>query len=198
MNYLNYYSVESYLFGTVHVRFHDQGWLSAFDFFTIINWKARRANSKIAKRLLRHAAPGETTLDAVVKILTRDLYDARSARDRLEILMDEWGFLLPMASAILTVLWPDEFTVYDRRACAEVGGFHRLGGRSRCERVWDEYLAFRAAVRREAPAGLSLRDADRYLFGRSRWKDLGSRIEQGFSKAPRTHDGSMDGSDPCE
>lgn len=56
--------------------------------------------------------------------LTADIYGASTGRERLRVLMEDYGFLLPMATAILTVLWPDEFTVYDIRVCDSLGRFH--------------------------------------------------------------------------
>ena len=40
--------------------------------------------------------------------------------------MTKWAFRLPTASAILTVLYPDVFTVYDRRVCKVLGAFDQL------------------------------------------------------------------------
>ena len=97
--------------------------------------------------------------------------------------MDDWGSLLPMASAILTVLWPDDFTVYDRRACGQIGGYQRLASRKRCDRVWDEYIEFKDAVRAAAPMDLSLRDADRNLFARSSAAQLSQQIRNGFKSS---------------
>ena len=53
MDYVRYYDLESYLFEDVRQQFQSEGSLSAFDFFSIVIWKANRAKSKIAKRLLR-------------------------------------------------------------------------------------------------------------------------------------------------
>jgi hypothetical protein len=47
-----YYYLEDYLFSEVRSRFHKQGYLSAEDFFCIVIWKANRAKSKVAARLL--------------------------------------------------------------------------------------------------------------------------------------------------
>ena len=78
--------------------------------------------------------------------------------------MRAWGFRLPMASAILMVFWPDQFTVYDAWVCDELRDFQWLTNRSP-ERVWEGYCAYREAVRRAAPSPLSLREKDRFLLG---------------------------------
>jgi len=49
---LRYYDLEAYLFEDVHKRFKTEGSIGAFDFFSIVIWKANRAKSRIAKRLL--------------------------------------------------------------------------------------------------------------------------------------------------
>jgi len=66
----------------------------------------------------------------------------------------------------LTVAYPDDFTVYDWRVCAEVGRTYRswLGF---SDELWNEYEHFRGVVIAETPKGLSLRDRDRFLIARS-------------------------------
>jgi hypothetical protein len=113
VDFSRYYNLETYLFEDVHSRFHRDGFLSAFDFFSIVIWKANRAKTLIARRLLSRAQTEE--LDSAVRKLSHSIYLADTMRERLRILLEDWGFHLPMASAILTVLWPDFFTVYDVR-----------------------------------------------------------------------------------
>lgn len=183
LDYLRYYDLETYLLEEVRRRFLGEGRLSAFDFFSIVIWKANRAKSKIAHRLLRTA--GSDDLDQVVAQLSRSLFEADTPKERLRILMKEWGFLLPMASAVLTVLWPDEFTVYDVRVCDELGDFHRITNRTRFDRIWSEYGDFCEAVRADAPDGLSLREKDRYLWARSAATQLQQEIVGCFGKADK-------------
>ena len=83
-------------------------------------------------------------------------------------MLDVRGIGLPMATAILTVLYPDHFTVYDTRVCNQLGRFSNLGSRS-ITTIWEGYEEFRQAVREEAirrgaPESLGLRDMDRYLW----------------------------------
>lgn len=174
-NFLRYADLERYLFEDVRRRFHSEHSISAFDLFSIIIWKANRAKSRIARRLLRY----ESDLEHAARRLSGDLWQARGAEDRLRVLMSDWGFRLPMASAILTVLWPKEFTVYDTRVCGQLGAFHSLAHRS-CDRVWGGYAAYREAVRRAAPTRLTLRDKDRYLWGRSAAEQLKRELRSGF------------------
>jgi len=87
-----------------------------------------------------------------------------------------------MTSAILTVLYPDDFTVYDRRVCDMLNSHHFLAGRSNLEARWQGYLEFREAVSRSAPDRLSLRDKDRYLWAQSRHEDLMRAVARRFKK----------------
>ena len=93
MDYLRYYWLrEDYLFSTVCPRFHRDGSLSAFDFFSIVIWKANRAKSTIAVGLLEGS---HTDLDKAVRALTQDIHAARDHEERLKILMDRPGIALP-------------------------------------------------------------------------------------------------------
>jgi hypothetical protein len=181
-----FYDLESYLFDAVHSHFEKHGELSAFDFFCIIIWKANRAKSKIAKRLKREYGD----LDTAVCELTRGLAQQSTPKERLQYLVKKWGFHLPIASAILTVLHPNEFTIYDRRVCdalKEICGkeFHYLGNLTNPDRLWTEYENFRRQVEESAPGYPTLRDKDRYLWGKSFYKQLMEDIAQGFTKVEK-------------
>lgn len=92
-----------------------------------------------------------------------------------------------MATAILTVLYPDEFTIYDYRLCEQLGGFHNLATLSRFEDVWHGYEALVNRIRAMTPDGLSLRDRDRYLWGKSTHEQLVSDVARrlGSRQSPR-------------
>ncbi len=179
-DFRTYYDLESYLFGTVSPRFTSEHTLSAFDFFCIVIWKADRSKTKVVKRLLTHGKFPD--LDSAVKSLSAKIAAALSPKDKLKVLVSDWGFLLPTASAILTVLYPDDFTVYDIRVCNVLGQFHSLKNRSNYESIWTGYTQFAAAVREKGPAELSLRDKDRWLWGKSFHEELREDIATNFSR----------------
>jgi len=179
MDFRQYYDLESYLFDTVAPRFARQGHLSAADFFCIVIWKANRAKEKIARRLL---AQGYHDLDAAVHALTSGLAQRTNAKDRLRYLWEDWGLRLPMASAILAVLYPDDFTVYDTRVCGVLGEFHNLNNLVNFDNLWRGYQAYKHAVEESAPKGLTLRDKDRYLWGKSFYKQLLEDLDKYQSK----------------
>lgn len=50
LDYQRYYDLETFLFEDVYRRFRDNGSIGAFEFFSIVIWKANRAKSITAKR----------------------------------------------------------------------------------------------------------------------------------------------------
>lgn len=173
---LQYYDLEDYLFGEVNRRFRQDESLGGFDLFSIIIWKANRAKTKIARRLLQQFPDLETA----ARSLTSAVFRAADSEARLRTLLGGYGFGLPMATAILAVLYPDDFTVYDVRVCEQLNEFGNLGNLT-AGRVWPGYQRYRQAVIDAAPAGLSLRDADRYLWARSASLQLERDLATGFA-----------------
>lgn len=189
---LIYYDLEGYLFGEAHDRYHRKHELGAFDFFSIIMWKANRAKSRIAHKLL--AARPDQSLDATCRELTRGLWEAPDAKARLFLLrlpppIGRWDFFLPTASAVLTVLWPSEFTVYDQRAREQLPGFERLGDLTDPDELWKGYQSFVDAVHAAVPGPLSLRDKDRTLFGRSRAGQLQADVRSWSAEVSNDSEG---------
>jgi len=155
------------LLNEVGQTFRESGKLEPLDFFFILTWKANRSKTTAKSRLAKHAGD----FPSAVRRIAADLFAKDEPRDKLEVLIKSWGFRLPTATAVLTILYPDDFTVYDIRVCQSLGGFEKLVNRQFSDRMWDEYCAFKAAVERETPAHLSLRDKDRFLWGKSFYED---------------------------
>jgi len=163
INYGKFYFLEKYLFDEASPRFLETGEIDPPDFYMVVIWKANRAKTRVRRRLTEETG----SFSEAVKRIASSLRSSSSPERRLEILMKEWKFRLPMATAILTVFYPSEFTVYDVRVCNELGKFHDLAHRLFSKKLWAEYRQFVDAVKSDAPKGLSLRDKDRYLWGRS-------------------------------
>jgi len=179
-DFRQYYYLESYLFDIVRPRFLKQGYLDAFDFFCIVIWKAERAKSRIARRLTNV----NEDIDTAVKVVTWGVSQQATSKERMRVLWNG-GLDLPMASAILTVLYPDDFTVYDQRVCGQLGKHHHLKDSRDFETLWDGYQKFKCDVQKLAPTELSLRDKDRYLWGKSFREQLMNDIRLGFKKASK-------------
>jgi len=176
-----FYELEPYLFHTVSRRFAEEHVLNAMDFFCIVIWKANRSKSKVARRLM--ASGRYSTLDDAARALTSTIATAAMPKDRLHILIKDWGLRLPMASAIATVLYPDDFTVYDVRVCDMLCDFHGLAHIINYDHLWDGYAKYLVAVQRAAPRELSLREKDRWLWGKSFHDELLQDIAEGFADA---------------
>jgi hypothetical protein len=160
-DYRKYYDDEAYLMAAGD-HFRQTGKIDAADFYMLLMWKANRAKNYHRDRLKDKAG----SFQAAVSSIASELHSSTGQKEKLEILLGKWGFALPTASAILTILYPDDFTVYDYRVCREVGRPYKnwLG--------WDEYDQFKKAVIANAPKDFSLRDKDRFLIGRSSRKDI--------------------------
>jgi len=168
LDYLKFYDLEQYLFTEVSGRFARTRKISPEDFYMIIIWKANRAKTRIRNRLSKH----ENGFAGAVEELVASLEKCTQPMEKIEILMKEWGFRLPMVTAILTVLYPDEFSIYDVRICEQLGEFSELADRHYSESLWEEYQSYLKLVRSSAPRGLSQRDKDRFLSGLSFYESV--------------------------
>jgi hypothetical protein len=182
MDYLKLYALEPYLFDHVTTSFQSNRKLSAFEFFCIIIWKANRAKSKVALKLLAQDGGAGNNLDAIVERLTSAIAEAQNGEARMRILIEDWGFRLPMASAILTVLYPNSFTVYDVRVCDELQNHHNVQHKTRFDDLWAGYQAYLADVRSREPMVSALRDKDRTLWAKSFERQLDADISTRFKK----------------
>jgi hypothetical protein len=172
IDYKKYYNLEAYLLLEAGPRFQETGELEPLDFLAILIWKSNRARTKHIARL--RAKSG--SLSNAVSNLASELHSTRQLHERLQILMEIWGFRLPTATAILSILYPSEFTVYDIRVCKMLGSFHQLAGRSYSPKLWEEYKEFLQTVKDKTPKDLDLRDKDRYLWGKSWYEDTRSLL----------------------
>lgn len=163
-DYLRYYDLEKYLFDDVRLKFIRSGVLDPVDFYMILIWKSNRAKNRTKDRLTR----ATESFEEAVKQISASIHQAGNPKAKLRILMSSpWHLRLPTATAILTVLYPTEFTIYDTRVCEELPAFKGLDDRLFSDRMWELYQRFKSAVEASAPSHLGLRDKDRYLWGKS-------------------------------
>lgn len=189
--YLRYYDLEHYLFEDVNQRFHAEHSLGAFDFFSIIIWKANRAKSKIARKLLANDPEGRRDLDAICRTLTASLYNSPDHKERLRLLIKDWKFALPMATAILSVCWSEDFTVYDYRVRQQLKDFPELNNLTVFEKTWKGFEDYKAKVSEITPTELDMRDKDRYLWGKSSALQLKADIKQLFQVESEDESGQV-------
>jgi len=81
VDYRKYYHLERYLFEEVTCSYETNKTLNAFDFFCIVVWKANRAKSKVAERLLSH---GFNHLDQAVSSLESGIAHAQDDKERMK------------------------------------------------------------------------------------------------------------------
>jgi hypothetical protein len=167
-----YYSPENHLFPALAEKFARTGTLNPEELYLILDWKASRARTRHRSRLVKIAG----SFEAATQRIASDLHTATGPEQQMEALIIKWVFRLPTASAILAVLYPDTFTVYDARVCEVLSGFHTLGDMNWSHEAWQEYERFVEAVRATAPSALTLRDCDRWLWGRSKQQALRSEL----------------------
>ena len=172
------YNLENYILTDVRDSFFRDGHLTAFDFFCIVIWKANRAKTKIAQRLLKR----NSDIEKSVHDLTSKIFLATDDKQKLKVLMDDYKFRLPMSSAILSLLYPDNFTIYDVRVCDTLTEYKTLGTVTDFEKLWIRYTDFINSIREYEPKNISLRDKDRLLWGQSFYEQLTSDLENNFIK----------------
>lgn len=177
----SFYRMDDYLFNDLNEKFHKDGCLNSFDFFCIIIWKANRAKSKIAQLLHRRF----NNLDDAAYTITSRLNNQNiNDYERFKYLLD-LGFRLPMLTAILAVLYPDRFLVYDYRICSnpEMNEFKNLENEVKNKELYySRYLKYMEAVIENTPSRLTLRQKDQYLWGKSFANQLKEDIQMNFHK----------------
>jgi hypothetical protein len=161
LDYRKFYDDETYLLDEVSPHFRNTGELEAPDFYMLLSWKANRAKNYHRDRMKDKAG----SFQGAVSAIASELHSNTGCKQKLQVLMSKWGFYIPTATAILTILYPDDFTVYDKNVCKEVQCPY-TPWREFSDHLWTQYETFKAAVIQNTPANFSLRDKDRFLTGR--------------------------------
>lgn len=179
MDYEKFYDLESYIFKEVANNFYDRGYLIPEEFFCIIIWKANRAKSKIAKRFSR-----DISLETSIREMTSSIYRQSTPKAKLAVLMNDYGFRLPISSAILSVLYKDDFSVYDIRVCNildeeyKIRKYHNIQNLL-FDRLWVGYEDYLRKIL-EVSGKKEYREADKYLWGKSFFQQLRENIYKRF------------------
>ena len=98
------------LFPRVAKTFARTGKIDAVAFYLILDWKSPRARTRHGRRL---AERDKGSFSAAVMQIAAGFRAATAPEQRMRLLIETWGFRVPTASAILAILYPDEFTIYD-------------------------------------------------------------------------------------
>lgn len=157
--YKKYYSLEKYLFEEVSNNFKKNHFLTNEEFFSIVIWKSPRVKTKVLKGIKKS---GKT-----VKEITEKLFAEKDRGEKINILRKIYGIGIPVASAVLTVCFPDEFTITDYRATEALNKTKnvKIKDPSILIENYLEYVDICKEIAKEN--NLSLRDTDRCLWGLS-------------------------------
>lgn len=165
----NFWDLEEYIFDTIGPAVREAGAYTIPQFLTVAYWKSRRQLANYRKNETRERTVGGITAKALVADVPNTAKPG--------VLWELAGVRIPVASALLTVWHPDEFTIIDTRAlkalaCLGEGiegvGFNEHGQRWWEEEHYDMYMrACQEIAGRVKP--FSLRDVDRALW---KWAQL--------------------------
>jgi hypothetical protein len=184
-DYRKYYdsNIEEYIFNVISKKFKDG--LDAIDFFIICNWKSNRILKLIYNGLKEKCKKENLNIADYTKQLTINIYEADDDK-RLDLLIDIEGIHLAMASAILTVLDKEKYTIYDFRACEhrDLKQFKKLKDKEKGKITWKDYKEYIDAVKKiqKEENIINLRETDKALWGKSFMDDLKNNIKDGFKK----------------
>jgi hypothetical protein len=103
-SHIKYYDLENYVLTDVRDSFDRNGHLTAFDFFCIVIWKANRAKTKIAQRLLNY----NSDIEQSVKDLTSKIFSATDDKQKLKVLITDYKFRANSTYKKLAVQWLNE------------------------------------------------------------------------------------------
>jgi hypothetical protein len=160
-----YYDLDSYLFKCVTQLFVQRKTLSSFNFYTIITWKANRAVSKVRKVLKRKKLSPSKLMSQVSK--------CRDDREKMKTLDEVKGIGVPIASAILTVCYPERFTILDYRAWVTLCFFKKVKGKRVPTSIDGYFNTYLPACKQWAQdLKVSLRDLDHAMWGWSKMKSI--------------------------
>jgi len=167
-DYLKYYWLEQeYLEKEVYSEFHKNHYLTPEQFFAIIIWKRNASKTHIKERILN--GQPVSMLPKIIEKITRSIYNAPTKEKKLQVILDFGiGIRLSIASAILTILYPDDFSVYDYRVRGEDKDISSFQTEKSIRVYFGEYIS---KVKKSEPH-LSLRDCDRTLWAKSWYEDL--------------------------
>jgi hypothetical protein len=135
----------------------------------IFKWKLQAFMRFSRYRTWPNGIPDDQLMEAIIAAQQVDAADLASVRDTL-LKLDRIPLVgIPVASAFLTAMYPERFTIIDRQAYKALG--------AKFQDTVDEYLRYLPFCTSEASRlGVSLRDHDRALWQYG--KDLGRKAQR--------------------
>lgn len=160
--YLRRYDAETYLFDEVGPKIRQRGYATFEEFFLIGMWKTVRAKPLYIKNV------------DIVETTTKEALSQKEEKEILRVLCTLKGVSVPVASAFLTVIYPDKYAVIDIR-CLEM--LNELGIPIPSDPTIKNYIKYMEIMRSIAEENnVTPRDVDKILFAMHTEK----RMKEGF------------------
>ncbi len=154
--YLSLYSTENFLFNKLGPEIKSRGYLIFDDFYKICMWKSRRPKNLYLKNI--------SSVSRITKLALKEKDEIK----RMEILCGLSGVSVPVASAILTVVYPTKYGIIDIR-CLEM--LNILGERISTNSNINTWIKFISVMRKIAKENnVTPREVDMVLFAMHREK----------------------------
>lgn len=158
--YLKYYWLEDYLFSGVNKNFQKRGYLTPEEFFAIVIWKSNRAKTNVRKGIIKSTR--------TIREITSKVFQAKTLEQKFNVFLPPKipNIGIPIASAILTVCYPDDFTIADYRACASLKDFGEEVSSNPTINASAYFEYLNKCKKLAHKYGVSLRDFDRILWAK--------------------------------
>ncbi len=163
--YINLYDQEGHLFNVVGPRIRERGSLTFDEFYDIGMWKSARQKQNYLKNQ-----------EVDIQKITKEAFAQKDERLKMKQLRKLKGVDIPTASAILTIVFPDQYAVIDVR-CVEVLQGEKFDAEIKKEfgfeikksmtlKNWERYLDIMRRL--AAENGVTPREMDKALFAMHR------------------------------
>ncbi|MFA6274515.1 MAG: hypothetical protein WC662_05125 [Candidatus Paceibacterota bacterium] len=154
--YKKYYSLEDYLFKEISNNFKEKHYLTNEEFFAIVIWKSNRSKTKVLK--------GVEISGKTIKRIT-EKFEEQNREEKINNLVKISGIHIPIASAILSVCFSNEFTIADYRVAETINKIKNTEIKNPSYSI-ENYLEYLDICKEIAEKwNLSLRDLDKCLWG---------------------------------
>jgi thermostable 8-oxoguanine DNA glycosylase len=152
--YVMLYSLEDHLFSVVGPQIKKRGYMTFDDFYKIAMWKSARQK------------PNYLQNKNNVESISKDAFLIHGESEKMDMLCSLKGVGIPTASAILTIVYPENYAVIDVR-CIEM--LQELGysiKKTITPNNWLKYLDITRRIAKEN--NITAREVDKALFAMHR------------------------------
>ncbi len=148
------YDIENILFQNIGPKAKKRGYLNFNEFYYICMWKSPRPKKKYL------------TNKATIEEITKKVFKEKDEEKRINLLCSLGGVGIPTASAILSVVLPEEYPIIDIR-CIQMLESLKLGKYNTYSvSSWIKYLDTMRSLAKEN--NVSPRELDKVLFAMHR------------------------------